>query len=517
MAILDQNGRPYETPQPEMREIATARQDIDIYAGWLNRLENPDPVLLTESAGQGLRLYDEVKRDAHAGSVLQTRYLSVVGKEWQIEAADGPSGPGRSPRVTREQKIADFVEKSLLGCNFDQARQELLQGILYGFYTAEVLWKHARVNGEPAIVPDKIRAKHPKRFTFTQEREPRLLTPTSMFEGEPVPERKFIVFTWGSSDNPYGEGLGQKLWWPVWFKKNNIKFWLVFLEKFGSPTVVGKYPPGVKPEEKAALLAALDAIQQETGIAIPEGMAVEFLEASRGGSVSYESMCEYMDKQMSKAVLGQVATTEGTPGRLGNEDAQEEVRADILKADADLLCECLNATLLQWIVDFNFPGVTDYPQMWIRTEAEQDLKDLAERDKTLAVDIGVPVPKSYWYRTYGIPEPTEDDEALAVTGRSEQPESGGGTFTEKGRFTPEQQELEELADTSMTRAREATAVLEAPIRELIAKARSLEEIRDAILDLYEGMDSRDLEALLSEVLVTAALHGAVTDRGGAAD
>jgi len=513
MAILDQSGRPFETPEPEMQEIATARKDLDIFTGWLTRLENPDPVLLTESAGAGLRLYDEVKRDAHAGSVLQTRALSVVGKEWQIEAADGPATRGRTPQVTREQRIADFVQKVLLDCNFDQARQELLQGILYGFEVGEVLWKRSKVNGEPAIVVDKIRVKHPKRFTFTQERELRLLTPTDQFDGEPVPDRKFIVFTYGSSDNPYGEGLGQKLWWPVWFKKNNIKFWLVFLEKFGSPTVVGKYPTGTKIEEKKALLAALDAIQQETGIAIPDGMAVDFLEATRGGKVSYETLCDYMDKQMSKTVVGQVATTEGTPGRLGNEDAQEEVRADILKADADLLCECLNSTLIKWIVDFNFPGVESYPQMWIRTDAEQDLKDLAERDKTLAVDIGVPVPKSYWYRTYGIPEPTEEDEALAVP---QQP-AAGGMFAEGRDFTPEQQELEELADTSMIRAREATAVLEAPIRELIAKARSLEEIRDAILDLYEGMDSRDLEALLSEVLVTAALHGAVTDRGGAAD
>ncbi|MGD8388166.1 MAG: DUF935 family protein [Desulfobacteraceae bacterium] len=508
MEILDQHGRPYETPKPEMQEFATARKDIDIFTGWLTRLENPDPVLRTESAGAGLRLYDDVKRDAHAGSVLQTRYLSVVGKEWQIEAADGPATRGRTPQVTREQKIADFVQKVLLDCNFDQARQELLQGILYGFYAAEVLWKQTKVGGEPSIVVDKIRAKHPKRFTFSQERELRLLTPTSRFDGEPVPDRKFIVFTWGSSDNPYGEGLGQKLWWPVWFKKNNIKFWLVFLEKFGSPTAVGKHPRGAKPEEKETLLNALDAIQQETGIAIPDDLAIEFLEATRGGSVSYETMCEYMDKQVSKAVLGQVATTEGTPGRLGNEDAQEEVRADILKADADLQCECLNSTIIKWIVDFNFPGVVDYPHMWIRTDAEQDLKDLAERDKTLAVDIGVPVPKTYWYRTYGIPEPTEEDEALVVP---QKPASSGGMFAERGRFTPDQQELEELAEDSVSDASQDMSGVDAEIRKLIEGVESLEELKDRILELYEGMDTKDLQKTLAEALGTAALYGLSAD------
>ena len=68
------------TKRPITDEIATTQKDIDVFAGWLQRLENPDPTLRTESKGKGLKLYDEVDRDSHAGSVLQTRYLSVVGK-----------------------------------------------------------------------------------------------------------------------------------------------------------------------------------------------------------------------------------------------------------------------------------------------------------------------------------------------------------------------------------------------------------------------------------------------------
>jgi len=61
-------------------EVATIAKDIDIFSGWIKRLENPDPVLRSEAAGRGLKLYDEVDRDAHAGSVLQQRALAVVGK-----------------------------------------------------------------------------------------------------------------------------------------------------------------------------------------------------------------------------------------------------------------------------------------------------------------------------------------------------------------------------------------------------------------------------------------------------
>ncbi|WAC06589.1 MAG: DUF935 family protein [Thermodesulfobacteriota bacterium] len=396
--------------KPEVNEIATAQKDIDIFSGWINRLENPDPVLRTEAQGKGLKLYDDVDRDAHAGSVLQTRYLSVVGKEWNIEPAQTGISRGRPRAETQEQKIADFVKEVFLECNFDQARQELLQGILYGFYVGEVMWKYA--NDQVRIA--KIRAKHPRRFSFTTDRELRLLTPQNMIEGEEVPDRKFIVFNYGSSDNPYGKGLGQKLWWPVWFKKHGIKFWMIFCEKFGAPTPVGKYPAGTKKEDQDLLLEAIDALQQETGVIIPEGMTIDLLEAQRSGTINtYESLCGYMDKQMSKTVLGQTATTEGTPGKLGNEESQEEVRDDITKADADLLCECINNTLIPWLVDFNFPGVTAYPKIWIRTEEEKDLKPLADRDVILVRDIGLRVGEQYFYDTYSIPKPEEGEKLVS--------------------------------------------------------------------------------------------------------
>ena len=112
---------------------------------------------------------------------------------------------------------------------------------------------------------------------------------------------------------------------------------------------------------------------------------MDLLEAARQSSVNtYETLCEYMDKQISKAVLGQTATTEGTPGKLGNEQAQE---GGARRHHQGLMQICsasaLNNTLIRWIVDYNFPNVTAYPKFWIRCEEEKDLKPLAERDKII--------------------------------------------------------------------------------------------------------------------------------------
>jgi len=514
------------TEKPITDEIATTSKDLDIFAGWLNRLENPDPTLRTESGGKGLKLYDEVDRDAHAGSVLQTRYLSVAGREWEILAADD-SDPAR--------EIAGQVKEILETSNLTQAFQELLQAVLYGFFVGEVMWQ-VRAG---QVIPRMIMGKHPRRFSFSMDRELRLLTPQDMIEGEEVPNRKFIVFTFGSSDNPYGKGLGQKLWWPVWFKKNGIKFWLMFLEKFGMPTAVGKYPAGTHPDQQQALLDAIDAIQNETGVKIPDTMAIDLLEASRQGRVTYETLCEYMDRQISKAVLGQTASTEGTPGKLGNEDSQEGVRQDILKADADLLCECLNDTLIKWIVDYNFPGVSEYPTIWIRTEQEQDLKSLADRDSTLVKDIGLDVGKRYFYETYAIPEPEDEEDLVSPQGpdkakvfeyhlkygiatinevraRLGLPQVPGGDklippqvdkaaeFAEAGDLSPADT-LAALGDKALETG--DVGDLLAPVKKALAAANSFADFKAALPDLFDDMDASSMGAAIQKALVLAELSG----------
>ena len=485
-------------PKVTTDEIATIQKDIDLFAGWLLRLENPDPVLRSEAAGKGLKFYDEVERDAHAGSVLQQRILAIVGKEWEIIPAKSARKMGRPASTTQEQVVADFVSQVLEDCNFDQARQEILKAILYGFYNVEVMWQ--ALNGN--LVIQKLIGKHPRRFVFTPERELRLLTLQSMIDGEAVPERKFITFTFGDSDNPYGKGLGQRLWWPVWFKKNGIKFWMIFLEKFGMPTVKGKYPTGTDKTMQDKLMEAIEAIQTDTGVKIPDSMDIEFLEAARAGSVSYEQLCEYMDKQISKAVLGQTATTEGTPGALGADKEQGDVRQEIIEADADLLDSCLNDTLIKWIVDYNFPCVTAYPKILTYARAKPDLTAQSAIDKTLVVDIGLPVAKAYFYENYNVPVPQEGEELVV-------PKAASPVFPSPAQFAEGETEnvadylASQLADMSMAN----TDKMMARLKRLTDNAKSFTDLRDGIVALFKTMDATALGNTIAKALMLAEVSG----------
>lgn len=492
---------------PVKDEIATARKDIDLFAGYLTRLENPDPVLRSEAYGKGLKLYDEVRRDAHAGSVLRTRGLSVAGKEWEVLPADD---------TPAAQEVADFVWEAVKNTNMTTAIAEIMRAVLYGFYVAEVMWE-AR---DGRWVPARLICKHPRRFCFTPERELRLLTLANMVDGEEVPSRKFIAFTWGDTDNPYGCGLGQELYWPVWFKKNGVKFWLIFLEKFGAPTAVGKYPPGTPPDQQQALLNALEALQSEAGIKIPDNMQIALLEAARAGQAGFEKLPDFMDRQISKSVLGQTLTTEVKgEGSFAASKTHDEVRGDIIKADADVLCDCLNASLVRWIVEYNFPTGTPFPKLWIRVEEEQDLKPLAERDKILVSEIGVPVEPEYFYSTYGLPAPAAGAE---VIGRAPTPASPFAPavapppeFAERQRFTPDQQRLEELGDAGAAAGQALFAANEAAIRQAISGAANFAEAKARLAAL--DLDVAPLARRIEESMFAARMFGRLTARVEASD
>jgi phage gp29-like protein len=86
------------------------------------------------------------------------------------------------------------------------------------------------------------------------------------------------------------------------------------------------------------------------------------------------------------------------------------VRREYVKADAELLCNQLNRQLIRWLVEFNFPEAKRFPKLRIKTE-QPNLLELAHRDERL-LRMGLPIPRRYFYETYGVPRPQEDEGVL---------------------------------------------------------------------------------------------------------
>ncbi|WP_196221051.1 DUF935 domain-containing protein, partial [Sansalvadorimonas verongulae] len=292
---------------------------------------------------------------------------------------------------------AEFIKEQLQKIGFDDITDKMLYGLFFGYSVAECLWAQ---DGN-RIVLDQIKVRDRARFVYDHEYRLRLISRNNP-NGRLLPDCKFWSFSTGQdhSDNPYGLGLAHYLYWPSFFKRNGIKFWLVFLEKFGMPTAMAKLPPGKAddPREREKALRALSAIQTDSGVVVPDDVVIDLLEAARSGTADYNTLCSRMDAAISKIVLSQTMTTDDGSSR-SQAEVHQGVADTVIKADADLLCESFNQQVVAWLTAWNFPTANP-PRVWRNTEPEEDLKARAERDNKIAT-LGYEPTEEYILSTYG--------------------------------------------------------------------------------------------------------------------
>lgn len=384
-------GRPSPAPTGEaapFSETAAIGAYLDSYS---KIISNTDSILQSKGAND-FKIYQEVLRDDQVKSTLQQRFLSVVSKQWEVEA-------GADDEASKT--AAEALKKNLQAINWDAITSQQLYAVFYGYGAGEVMWSANPTTGLTDIAAIKIRDR--ARFRFDVDGWLYLINKT--FQYQKMPDRKFWVVSTGAdnSDNYYGLGLAHWLYWPVFFKRNGIKFWLIFLEKFGQPTGVGKLPVGKEndKETRDKVLAALRAVATETGILLPDGAEITLLEATRSGAADYEAMKDAMDAAISKIVLSQTMTTDNGSSRSQSE-THETVRDMVVAADADLICESFNTSVVQWWFEYNlpaFPGATR-PRVYRKVKPEKDTHKLAERDVKIA-QLGYEPTEEYIQETYG--------------------------------------------------------------------------------------------------------------------
>ena len=480
---------------PERRVIAGAARDPfhPVFMGMLRPL---DATLLSRGAGKGLWLYDEVERDCHAFSVLQKRKMAVVSFPWDL-AAGGTK--------LRDRQAVKIIKPILEELGLAALCVGLLDAVLKGYSVGEVLW-------DPATwLPTSVIMRDQRRFLFDVDSKPRLITRENMFPGEELPDRKFIVHRFGSQrGDPYGLGLGSKLFWPTWFKRKGISFWLVFAEKFGSPTVIGKYPTGMPIAEQEELLATLGNLAQETALVAPLETEVTLLEAARSGSVdSYERLIRYMDEEISKTTLGETLTTTiGQSGAYAASKTHNEVRLELVRADADMLAKTLNSSLIQWLTDLHCPGAVA-PKIFWEIKEPEDLLNEAKKDQTVA-SLGFEPTEEYirskygegWNKKKGAPNPPPMLGGTPMPGSAAPVNEPDPAFAE-GADDP----VDGLASQLEAGTAKAMGKLLEPVRRLVKDAKSLEAIRDGLLDLYPQMDNAAFAEILTQAFLAADLAG----------
>jgi phage gp29-like protein len=315
--------------------------------------------------------------------------------------------------------------------------------------------------------------------------------------------------------------------WLYLFKNFDLKAWVEFLEVFGQPIRLGKYGQGASADEKATLLRAVRSLAKDAAAIIPQSMQVDLIEAKVSGNVTVQqAFADWVDRQVSKAVLGQTGTTD-TGQYVGTANAHDKVKDDIERDDARQVANTINDCLVRPVIDLNLGPQARYPRLVIARPDAVDTKLFMETVKTF-VELGGDVEQSVVRDRLGLPDPPPGKTVKLL-----RPAGAGGAApvseppttqtppviptlataaqTAPGHSTPDPDAIDTLISEMLGEWHPVMDPLVNPVQDLLAECTSLEEFQRRLPELVQRQDPKGLADLLAKALFAARLSGETAD------
>ncbi len=454
--------------------------------------------------------------DLHYAGVLATRKRTCAQEPMQVIAVSD------DPRHVRH---ADLVRRWARRPEVALDLFQMLDGIGKGLSVVEVVW---RQEADGCWLPERLAWRDPRWFRLDLAD---LSTPMLLGDDgfpQPLPPAKFIVHIHpNKSGIPLRSGVARLAAWTFMFKSFTSKDWQLFVAVYAQPLRVGKYHNSATEKDRDVLWEAVRNIGADCAAIIPETMAIQFIDAKNVGAGAgvYQARVDWLNRELSKAVLGQTATTEGQQGSHAVGKVHRQVQADISHHDALALAATLSRTLCRWIVDVNFGPQAQHP--WLRLGKDEP-GDLAQLSQAIAllVPLGLTVAVDDVRDWFGLSTP---DQNAAVLRAPQSPvasppmvlpppapaagqEGDGGAAQLSALLSglPAPTGPERLTATVSRLSRPTERVWLMAAAALLDRCTDLHEFADRLPELLAHLDGRDLAGLVGDAM-TAAHLGGVSD------
>lgn len=295
-------------PQPKLLQSEVAISRILSYLTTI-----PDPDLLLSKAGISRYQLRQLELDDEVAQCMDTRREAVVATPWRIE-----------PNQTRIGKWLTAI----LEPQIENLKRGVLDARFYGYSVFEIIYEKV----EKGIGIQRLSLK-PMQWFAPQQNGTLLYFPddgSSGLTGIVCDPMKFLLTTCNARyENPYGEALLSRLWFPITWRREGWGMWLQFLETFGEPIILGavaNYEDFVEAMTAQGVRSTV-AWQSVTG-----EDKVETISASTPGE--FERLENAIIRRVQKLILGQTLTSDvGANGSYAVAAIHNEVRNDKRRAD----------------------------------------------------------------------------------------------------------------------------------------------------------------------------------------
>lgn len=508
-ALVDHRGLPLRrdvlTEEIAGPTLAGVRSPISGYpadgmnpvrlANILRMADQGDPLAYFELAEQ------IEERDPHYLGVLSTRKRSVSQIDVSVIAASDDRD---------DVELADMVRDWLDRDELTDEMFDILDATGKGISYTEIIWDFS----EGQSRPERLEWRDPRFFTFDQRdgRTPLLRGGEDGRSADaPLAPFKFISHTVkAKSGLPVRSGIARVAAWAWMFKAFTQRDWAVFAQTYGQPIRIGRFDSTASATDKQTLWRAVANIAGDCAALIPKGMEIEFIQAPNLGAAAdlYEKRADWLDRQISKLVVGQTGTTDSKQGGLGDggNKVHERVSDDIEKADCKGLAATLNRDLVRpWVDLERGPRPRGkYPRIKIERPKPEDLDRLSSALAKL-VPLGLRVQQSEIRDKFGLADPDAGAELLAPPTPAVVPPTP--TVALQSQQLQAAAPATQIADRMVTEALPTIDAWLGDLQAMMSAASSLGELGEMVRAAYPQLDGAALAATLGDGFAAAHAVG----------
>lgn len=494
--ILDQHGHPIKIERKALNtEIATwdtaTGTEYDI-------LPDPDPVL--KKRGDDATVLDALAADDQVTMAMQLRKRKVTNK------GNYDYSPGQPEKGIEATKGAVDLCKGLtmdLGSiKLKTVFNAILAANFYGYSVVELYWG---VDGNRQKL---VHMKEKPRSWFTFSGEGELLFLENGKE-RPVPYGKFLVVRHEPTyENPFGLRLLSRCLWSVAFKRAGVDWCMKFLERYGMAWQVAKAPQNYDANDRKKLASSLASMVQDAVAVLPHGAEHQIVKVdSKGGADGFLSFLNFWNASISKVLSCQTQSSEitGSTGTYASSQTHYDVLGDVAEADEQLVCDAMSDLGVIYATVNESP---EYPPVFSFEEAEDRMAQ-ADLDKK-RYEVGVRFTKAHFERQ-GLDSEEFDLVQAPAPGEpgQGQPEGKdtGAEFAAPGKFTADQQALEDLADNGMAGAGSGIGKFQASLLACVDKAEDFDDLVRRLEDAFPKSSTGEFEDILAQAMTAAGMYG----------
>jgi phage gp29-like protein len=196
-------------------------------------------------------------------------------------------------------------------------------------------------------------------------------------------------------------------------------WWAEFVEIYGQPLRIAKYPEGAGAKSKATMERFLQMLGKASYGLFPQGMELQLIEANKSGTVTtYQDIIKMANNEMAIALLGQTDTMGGSKeGSYAKTKVLDGIRYEILE-DIARIAGAGFGQFVRAVIFANY-GPDANPRLFPRVQPlvvdPQDGKTKVETFAMMQMN-GIAVPLDHIYEQTGVPKP-KIGEAVVIKGQ----------------------------------------------------------------------------------------------------